>query len=429
MNTIQNFWKNETIRISIIILVVIILLTLPRVFALANASQSNSNSQAQVALLEVTETIETSGSLQAQPFASLTWKTNGVVESVNVKVGDFVKAGDILLTLQPESTSASIVSAQADLITTQEDLEDVLSFGTGLAQATIDLKEAQKSYDKAVNYLKYLQTDQKVPQTLYTAKLVQTGNGWQYKYETQHFKGPAPKEWILNAENDLALKKGLLDDAQRQYDRLLAGEDSNDVLVARAKVEVAQATVNSMSIIAPFDGQILSVEHHVGDVVDTGDLSVNLANLNHLYVETRIDESDIANVKLGNQSEVTLDALTGVTFTGKVTAINPVGEVVSDLVKYTVRIDLDKLSDDVFLPLGATADVVIKVKEPTASLAVPIATIQNDGKSEFVMVIQGDGSAKRVDIVSGAIVGDLVVVTGDLKEGDILQIVNLSGEG
>lgn len=423
MNAIQNFWKNKTLRnVSIIILVVIILLTLPRVFAPANASESTTNAPAEVISIELTETIEASGSLQAQPFASLTWKTNGVVESVNVEVGDFVKKGDILLTLQPDSTSASIISAQADLITAQENLEDVLASGTGLAQAAIDLKEAQEDYDKAVNYLKYLQTDQKVPQTLYTAKLVQTRNGWEYKYESKNFKGPAPKEWIIDAENDLALKKGLLDDAQREYDRLLAGEESNEVLAARAKVDAAQTTINSLYIIAPFDGQVLSVDNRVGDSVSANELSVNMANLNQLYVETQVDESDIANVKLGDQAEVTLDAVNGVIFTGQVTSINPVGEVVSGLVKYSVRVDLDKVDEEVFLPLGATANVTIQITDATATLAVPITTIHNDSQGEYVLVIQNDGTTKRVEIVSGAIVDDYVAVSGDLKLGDTLKI-------
>ncbi|HCK65864.1 MAG TPA: hypothetical protein DHW49_06340 [Anaerolineae bacterium] len=420
---LQNFWKNKTLRnVSIGVLVVIILFTLVRGFSPANASNVPST-EAQVVSLEVAETIETSGTLQAQPFASLTWKTSGVVESVNVEVGDFVKAGDILLTLQPESTSASIVSAQADLITAQENLEDVLSSGTGVAQAAIDLKEAQEDYDKAVNYLKYLQTDQKVPQTKYTAELVQTRNGWEYRYEAENFKGPAPKEWIIDAENDLALKKGLLDDAQREYDRLLAGEESNEVLAARAQVEAAQTTVNSLYIIAPFDGQVLSIDNQVGDSITANELPVNLANLNQLYVETQVDESDIANVKLGNQAEITLDAVSGVTFTGQVSAINPVGEAVSGLVKYSVRIDLDKVDADVFLPLGATANVVIKIKDATSTLAVPITAIQNDTQGEFVWVIESDGSTRRVDVVGGVIVGDMVAVTGDLQVGERISTV------
>jgi len=87
MNTIQTFWKNKTLRNgSIIILVAIILLTFPRVFTPASPSESESDIQVQVISIELTETIEASGSLEAQPFANLTWKTNGIVEAVNVDV-------------------------------------------------------------------------------------------------------------------------------------------------------------------------------------------------------------------------------------------------------------------------------------------------------------------------------------------------------
>jgi HlyD family secretion protein len=232
---------------------------------------------------------------------------------------------------------------------------------------------------------------------------------------------------LTEAANDLALKQAKLEDTQREYDRLKDGPNAQDVTAAQAKVDAAQATVNSLSIIAPFDGEVLSVEQHVGDLINTGDLSVNLANMKHLYIETQVDESDIANVKLGNRAEVTLDAVPGVTLTGQVTAINPVGEIVSGLVKYKVRIDLDKVENKTFLPLGTTANVVIKTRDAAATLAVPIASIQNDSNGEFVWVTQADGTSVRVDVVSGSIVGDVVAVTGDLKEGDNLQLIKDGG--
>ena len=424
----QNLFKNKNVRNwGIVIVVVIAAVFAAQAFSSANASSDAIAMEGKVVSLSVAETIEASGSLEAQPFAALNWKTSGVVEKVNIKPGDLVKAGDILLALQPSSTSASIVSAKADLVNAQVKLRDLLTSGTALAQAKIDLKDAQETYTKADNYLKYLNTSEYVPQTIYTAKLVATGsNGWEYQYDTRNFKGPAPKDWIVEATNDLALKKGKLDDAQQTYDSLLAGEDSVDVIAARANVDAAQATVNSLSIIAPFDGEVLSVDNRVGDVVSEGALSVNLADLNHLYIETQIDEADIANVKLGNQAEVTLDAVPGVTFIGKVAAINPVGEIVSGLVKYTVRVDLDAVDDEMFLPLGTTASVTIQTRDASATLAVPIAAIQNDTQGEYVWVIQSDGSNTRVNIVSGAIVGDLVVVTGDLKAGDRVSLVQPS---
>lgn len=420
-------FKNKKVRnwlIAMIAVIVIVPLAL-RMISPAAASTEAVNTEEKVVSLEVAQTIEASGTLDAQPFASLTWKTSGVVESVNVQPGDLVKAGDVLLALQPSSTSASIVAAQADLVNAQEKLEDLLSSGTALAQAEIDLKNAQEEYDDAVYYLKYLQNDDRIPQTEYSAKLVSNNrNGWTYEYELNNFKGPAPQEWIDDAEDDVALKKGQLEDAQREYDRLLAGEESTDVLAARVEVEAAQVTVNSLYIIAPFDGEILSVEDVAGDLVDANTTSVNIADMNHLYVEAQVDESDVANVKVGQRVDVTLDALSGVVLTGKVAAINPVGEVVSGLVKYTVRIDLDQVADQPFIPLGTTANVTIHVSEATASLAVPITTIQNDANGEFVMAVQGDGSLKRVNVVSGAIVDDLVVVSGDLQAGDRVLVNN-----
>lgn len=419
-------FKNKKFRVwGLVAVALIALLAVGWMFAPARASDAALASE-EVIALDVTETIEASGSLEAQPFAALSWKTSGVVESVNVRAGDLVKAGDVLLALQPSSTSSSIVAAQADLINAQEKLDDLLTSGTALAQAEIDLKEAQEEYDDAFYYLRYLNNDVNVPQTMYTAKLVETHNGWKYKYETENFKGPAPEDWIIEAENDLALKTAQLEDAQRKYDSLLAGEDSADVTAARAEVEAAQTTLNALYILAPFDGQALSVEDVVGDLVDVNSVSVYVADMNHLYVEAQVDESDVANVKVGQKAEVTLDALAGVTLTGKVAVIHPVGEEVSGLVKYNVRIDLNKVSDLDFIPLGTTANVTIHIKEAEASLAVPIATIQNDANGEFVMVMHSDGTPKRVDVVSGAIVDEHVVVTGDLQVGDRV-LVNTGG--
>ena len=385
----------------------------------ANASDSAEAETAQVVSLTLTETVDSTGSLEAEPFANLNWKTSGTVAEVNVQPGDFVKAGDILLTLDPTSTSASIVSAQADLITAQQNLDDLLNSGTDLAQAAIDLKDAREDYDDAVNYLKYLQTDTRVPQTKYLAKLVKQGNGWAYDYDTETFRGPAPEDWIIEAENDLALKKAKYEDAQREYDRLLAGDTSQDVIAAQAKVDAAQATVNTMSIIAPFDGQVLSVDQVNGDVVSSGELSVNIANLENLYVDAQVDESDIAKVQVGNQVTAESDALPGVTFTGEVMSINPVGEVISGLVKYAVRIDLDKPEAGIFLPLGSTMNLVIQIGGETATLAVPITAIQNDSQGEFVWTLRGNETV-RVDVVGGEIIGEMVAVTGYLNEGDVV---------
>lgn len=422
-------FKNKNVRnwIFVILAVAVIVPLVLRLISPAGASAQEVSAEEKVVDLEVAQTIEASGTLDAQPSATLTWNTGGVVENVFVQAGDQVKEGDVLMTLRTTTVSAGIISAQADLVNAQKELDDLLnSSDTELAQAVIVLKDTQEAYDKAADYLEYLQTSQKVPQTETRAILQTKRNSWMYFYKTKTFKGPAPEDWIIEAENDLALKTAELQDAQNDYDRLKDGPNADDIMAAQAKVDAAQSTVDSMSIIAPFDGTVLYVESQPGDLVTTGESALYAADMNRLYVEAQVDESDVANVKVGQQVEVTLDALPGVTLTGSVSAINPVGEEISGLVKYTIRLDLDKLDDELFTPLGTTANVTIHVSDATAALAVPITTIQNDANGEFVMLVQSDGTTRRVDVVSGAIVDDLVVVTGDLQAGDRVQVNNAS---
>ena len=84
------------------------------------------------------------------------------------------------------------------------------------------------------------------------------------------------------------------------------------------------------------------------------------------------------------------------------------------------------MAEDIFLPLGTTANVTIQVGDANTALAVPIVAIQNDSAGEYVWVIQSDGSTVRVNVLGGSIVGDLVVVTGDLSEGDRVQLARES---
>lgn len=416
--------KNKKTRMwSAVILAVIILIPLTaRVLFPARASTLKFNANDKVVAMDVAETVETTGSLEAQPFASLTWNTGGVVDKVNVKAGDRVKAGDVLATLKSNSVNSSVISAQSDLVTAQKNLQDVVnSTDKNLAQAVIDLRSAQEAYDKAAYYLQYLQNSDKVPQTeIRRTSIKQRRSGWELVYKTREFKGPASTDWVANAQNDLALKKAQLQDAINTYDQYKSGPNGQDVAAAQARVDAAQATVDSTGITAPFDGEVLYVQSQPNDLVNTETTALNMANLDQLYIESQVDESDIANIKVDDPITATLDAMPGLQLTGKVVAINQLGQVASNSVQYTVRIALDKVADHVFLPLGATANVTIQVKPATNQLTVPITVIQNDSKGEYVMVVQPNGSAKRVDVVSSTIVGDHVVVTGNLKEGDLL---------
>jgi len=120
------FFKNKNTRIwGISLALLLVGLLAWRVLVLASPADAASEpaNTAMVASIDLAETIEVSGELETRPFASLSWKTGGVVGAVHVQPGDWVKAGDVLVTLQPESASASLVSAQADLETARADLQ------------------------------------------------------------------------------------------------------------------------------------------------------------------------------------------------------------------------------------------------------------------------------------------------------------------
>lgn len=145
------------------------------------------------------------GKLKPEQAANLSFQARGMVEEVNVTIGDKVSKGDVLARLANASEAeAQLASANLELIGAQQALDDLLeTSGASLAQVVIDLKEAGEVYDKAVDYLQYLQDSKKVPQTETRVFLIQTWKGYEYQYKTKNFKGPAPEDWIIEAENDL----------------------------------------------------------------------------------------------------------------------------------------------------------------------------------------------------------------------------------
>ena len=419
------------------------------------ANAGDSAELATVTRLELSESVSASGELAAQPYAMLTWNTNGTVQEVKVKIGDKVKAGDILLSLETTSAPASVISAQADLVSAKLELENVLKSSLDLAQAeqkVADALQAIEDAQKDVTKLEYRRaSDDLLQQTqdeidLAREKVSRAEDAYKrfknrpdgdslkaqaslnlVNARTERDEKIALLNWYLGKYDEidaaqyrasLAVAEAQLADARREVERLKDGPNAEDVAAAQARVEAAQATVNSLFILAPFDGEVLAVEQVAGETVKTSAVAVYLADMSHLYVEAQVDESDIASVQVGQAAAVTLDALPGVGFTGQVTRINPVGESVAGLVKYKVRIDLEPASDQTFLPLGTTANVSILVQEARAVLTVPITTIQNDAQGEFVLTVDN----RRVKIITGAVVDDRVIVSGDLQEGQSLLL-------
>lgn len=282
------------------------------------------------------------GRLEPVHFAEIAFTASGVISEVLVQEGETVKKGQPLIRLG-DASDTNYAAAQLELVSARQATNDLTNAaGTDLAQAIIDLKDAQEAYDKADDYLTYLQNSKKVPQTETRTFLIQTWKGYEYRTNTKHFKGPAPEDWIIEAKNDLALKKAELEDAQRTHDRLKGGADAEQLAVHEARLEAAEAGVAAFSVIAPFDGVVAKLNAKAGSSINAGEVAVTVADFSRWLIETT-DLTEINVVRLSEEQPVTvtLDAIPGQTLNGVIESIGQTYEEKQGDIVYAVTVTLD----------------------------------------------------------------------------------------
>jgi HlyD family secretion protein len=267
-------------------------------------------------------TIIAEGRVEPIRYAEIAFTASGVISEVLVEEGQAVKKGEPLIRLGDESDT-NYAAAQLELVNAQKALNDLQnSAGNDLAQAVIDLKDVQEEYNEAADYLSYLQSSQKVPQTETRRFLIQTWKGYEYRVKTKNFKGPAPEDWLIEAENDLALKKAKLETAQHMYDRLKGGVDADQLPVLEAQLNAAKARVASFSVLAPFDGVVAELNARMGNSINAGEPAVTVADFSYWLVSTTdLTEIDVVELAENAPVVVTLDAIPDMELNGTISSI------------------------------------------------------------------------------------------------------------
>ncbi|HET9905493.1 MAG TPA: HlyD family efflux transporter periplasmic adaptor subunit [Anaerolineales bacterium] len=326
------------------------------VTACSSSANANTATPEIIPTVIADHTLMAEGRLEPIRYAEIAFNTSGVVNEVLVKEGERVQKGDLLIRLGDESDT-NYAAAQLELVTAQQALNDLLNTSEHeLAQTIIDLKEAKEDYDKAVNYLHYLQNDQRVPQTDTRLILIQTWKGYQYQYKSKNFKGPAPQDWIIEAENDLALKKAELDELQRAYDRMKNGTDTDQLAVLEARLDAAGARVAAFSVTAPFDSVVADLDATAGGSIHAGEIAVTVADFSKWVVKTTdLTELDVVNLADNQPAIITLDAFPDVELRGNVISIGQRYTEVQGDVVYEVTILLSEIHPD--MRWGMTASV------------------------------------------------------------------------
>jgi len=407
------FKKRKKIIIPVAVILVIVVLFL--VFRPGGGEQEGQFQTAMIERGNLTATVGATGTVRARQTATLVWQTTGTVENVNVQIGDDVKADDVLASLSKTSLSQNLILAEADLVSAQRALEDLLDSDTARAQAWIAVRNAKDAFEKAYDYRDALNYPVRKTQLILVKE--STPYGIVDVPKTKTYKVEGTEEEIAKADADLALKEAQYEDAKRTYERLADGPNENDLAAAQARVDAVQATLNMARLTAPFAGTVTEAQPLPGDQVTTGAMAFRVDDLSSLLVDVDVSEVDINSITVGQSVTLTFDAILGQDYDGQVVKVSQAGTVVGGVVNFTVTVELSN-SDEMVKP-GMTAGVNIVVKEINDAVLVPNRAVRlMDGK-RVVFIMKEDGMQEQIEIRLGASSDTVsVVVGGDLKEGD-----------
>ena len=327
---------------------------------------------------------------------------------MDASVGDQADQGQVLAALDMKTLSQNIILAEADLVSAQKALEDLLNSDTPRAQAAREVDAAEGAYKKAYNYRMELNGKITITEAFWDSGILRT----------KSYKGYADAETIADADEKLALAEAQLEDARRAYDRLKDGPDKAEIAAAEARVAAAESTLGLASITAPFEGTVTQASSTAGDQVTAGTFAFRVDDLTHLLVDLQVSEVDINSVSIGQEAVLTFDAILNKEYHGKVVQVGQAGDTVQGVVNFTVSVEL--VDADELVKPGMTAAVSIVVEEINDVVLIPNRAV-SVVNGERVVYLLMDGQPKMVEVRLGSSSDTLsVVVGGDIKEGDAI---------
>ncbi|MFZ2162976.1 MAG: efflux RND transporter periplasmic adaptor subunit [Sideroxyarcus sp.] len=219
------------------------------------------------------------------------------------------------------------------------------------------------------------------------------------------------------------LDRALTDASARQS---ACASAKGDIEQSKSRIALARAGLDRMVLRAPFDGVVADISGELGEYATPSPPgiatipAIDLIDDSCLYVSAPIDEVDAAKLKVGQRSRITLDAIKGRTFSGKVRRIAP---YVLDLEKQArtveVEVEFDKLAEKDNLLVGYSADVEIIHEVRSQVPRIPTQTLMEGSR---VLLYGSKGVLEERKVTTGLSNWEFAEVTSGLAEGD--QIVS-----
>ena len=322
---------------------------------------------------DIASLVTASGEIKPLTYVNVGANAGGRIVRLLVKEGDKVKKGQLLAQLENIQSGATVEAMRASLSSSETDaLAQDAALKTAVAQqesSKASLAQAKLDFDRAA--------------ALYKEQLMSKAD-FESKRSTYNV------QQAVNAQDQARViqAKAQLDSARGR------------VSTARAQLTGASDVLNKTNYPAPFDGVVTNLPVHAGEAVvpgiqnALGSVLMTVADMSVITAEVRVDETDIVNVKIDQAAEVTIDAIPGKIFKGKVTQIGDNAIIRStglstsqstassqEAKDFKVVITLENPPEKLRPGLSATAKITTGSERNV--LAIPIQALTVRSKSEL----------------------------------------------
>lgn len=190
----------------------------------------------------------------------------------------------------------------------------------------------------------------------------------------------------------------------------------------KAGVAALRARASDVEVLAPMNGVVLARHVDLGEIVSAQQNLLRIGDLDHLWIEARVDEADIGRVRDGMKAALRLYAFPGRTFVGKVVRVLPD----ADRARKSFEVDIELTEALEGLRPGLTVEANLIIKERAQALLVPADAVREqhvwvirDGRLLRRVVTLGMRDLVQVEVQSGLAEGDAVALEPEerLREG------------
>jgi HlyD family secretion protein/macrolide-specific efflux system membrane fusion protein len=331
-------------------------------------------------------------------------RVSGQLESLFVRIGDFVRAGQKIAVVEHEDWKARVARRNADLQAERARLEKIRQEGPlEIAKARAELEQQDAQLKLAEKMLE--------------------------RNRELSGQGVIAPQVLEKSDEDLQVLRAKIKLAEEDL-RLRETRLGLDIRLAEANVQKALADLREQqtqlayaTITASIDGIVASISTQKGETV-AASLSaptfVTLVDLRMLEVTVYVDETDIGRVREGQEAKFTVDSYPDRFFQGTVREIYPKAVIKDNVVNYQVILEVEEDGKKLLRP-EMTANVIITTDSKSGALAVPREAVKRKGKDEFVVVDVG-GKPTDVQVKTGwRDAGDIEIVSG-IGAGDRVGI-------